>query len=426
MFPDREAPVDPVQCVVVLRRALRPLLRSAKLALACALVLLPSTFVAFAKTPGGVHCHARTCHRVSTLEEMDGVVGRFGILRASYYDDCHSDRFNTCALTSSGVVFRPEETDNAASPIFPDGTILLAFNPATRKAALLRVNSAGPYWGERKLDVSRAAAEKLGFRKQGVADLMIGIIRSPDAQEARYRKNRRYERVPGYIGVFPTFEAAYELALASLSLRFEALGREAVLQSQGRLLAAIEPEPELPVIYGRPNLRSKYSRQELRKLTIMYLESVTHDVSPLAEASPASDQLVRARAADEDVRPAEPAIVETVERVQSGAGQELVTHLEAPVVVVQAHDPAYWALGVDVTVNVNDFWHRLMAFVAEARRRAQPRGEALVLPPVAEWRPKLAVFVQEARAKARAGVTRSGPLYELLADLKSKAQAARD
>ena len=95
---------------------------------------------------------------------MDSIVGRTGFLKVSFYDDCRIDRFNACGLTSSGAVFRPDLTDNAASPIFPDGTVLLVFNPENKRAAVLRVNSAGPYWGDRKLDVSRAAADKLGFK----------------------------------------------------------------------------------------------------------------------------------------------------------------------------------------------------------------------------------------------------------------------
>ena len=149
---------------------------------------------------------------------MDGMVGRRGMLKASYYDDCRVDRFNTCGLTSSGAIFHPNRPDNAASPIFPDGTVILAYNPATKLAAVLRVTSTGPYRGDRTLDVSRATAEHLGFVKRGVAPLEVVVLNSPTAKDARYKKLREYAPVPGFIGRFETFEAAHDTALQKLSL----------------------------------------------------------------------------------------------------------------------------------------------------------------------------------------------------------------
>lgn len=171
-----------------------------------------------AKTPGTVHCYGKLCHRIHGVEETDGMVGRRGMVKASYYDDCKRDRFNPCGLTSSGAVFRPDLPDNAASPIFPDGTILLTYNPETRLAAVVRVNSAGPYRGDRTLDVSRATAEHLGFRDKGVASLEVAVLKAPEPHEARYKKLRTYAPVPGFLGKFATFDDAHDAALAELDL----------------------------------------------------------------------------------------------------------------------------------------------------------------------------------------------------------------
>ncbi len=186
------------------------------LAVAGALVLM--AMAAEAKSPGATYCFGGWCHRVSTLGEMDSVVGRRGFVKASFYDDCRRDRFNPCGLTSSGEVFRPDRPDNAASPIFPDGTVLLVYNPKSKQAAVLRVNSTGPYRGDRTLDVSRAAAEHLGFAKQGVAELAVSILSSPNDREARYRKERNYDKVPGHMGTFDSLEAAEEAAIGKLRL----------------------------------------------------------------------------------------------------------------------------------------------------------------------------------------------------------------
>jgi hypothetical protein len=171
-----------------------------------------------AKTPGTVHCYGGWCHRINSIDEMDGMVGRRGVVTASYYDDCRRDRFNPCGLTSSGAIFRPDQADNAASPIFPDGTILLTYNPETKLSAVVRVTSAGPYRDNRTLDVSRATAEHLGFLTRGVATLEVAILKSPNEQEARYQKLRVYTPVPGFIGRYETFEAAQDAAIAKLKM----------------------------------------------------------------------------------------------------------------------------------------------------------------------------------------------------------------
>jgi rare lipoprotein A len=161
-----------------------------------------------AKTPGKTYCFGGVCHRVLTLAETRARVGKKTTAVTSYYDDCRSDRFNPCGLTSSGAVFRPDKADNAASPVYPNGTKLLVFNPRTGRAAVLRVNNAGPYKGRRTLDVSRGAAAKLGFRHAGVARLIVKVVKAPTRAEARYRARRIYAPVPGYFGRFGSIGAA--------------------------------------------------------------------------------------------------------------------------------------------------------------------------------------------------------------------------
>ena len=166
-----------------------------------------------AKVPGAKHCYNGICHRIMTLAETEKAVGTRTTAKTSFYDDCSVDRFNTCALTSSGEVFKPHRPDNAASPIYPDGTKLLLWNPKTQMAAVVRVNSAGPYHSNRTLDVSRATAEKLGFKRTGVATLHLQVLEAPTPAESRYKKRREYAPVPGPIGAFKEFEMAAANAL---------------------------------------------------------------------------------------------------------------------------------------------------------------------------------------------------------------------
>lgn len=164
--------------------------------------------VADAKTPGKTYCFRGFCHRVLTLAETEKLVGTQTKLITSNYDDCKHDRFNPCGLTSSGAVFRADLADNAASPIYPDGTIILVRHPQTQKSAVLRVNSAGPYHGKRLLDVSRATAKALSFDRQGVATLDVRVLQAPSKAESTYKKNRMYAPVPGYLGAFASLDQA--------------------------------------------------------------------------------------------------------------------------------------------------------------------------------------------------------------------------
>jgi peptidoglycan lytic transglycosylase len=132
-----------------------------------------------AKIPGSTYCIGGVCHRVKTIAEVEALVGSQETVLASFYDDCSMDAGNPCSASSSGEAFRPDHADNAASPIYPNGTVLLVTNPKTGDKTLVRVNDSGPYQGGRELDVSRAAAEQLGFARAGVASLRIRIVSAP-------------------------------------------------------------------------------------------------------------------------------------------------------------------------------------------------------------------------------------------------------
>ena len=229
---------------------------SSRLALAALLgvaatLIVSATAVptADAKSPGSRYCFHGYCHRVGTLAQTDTLVGWRGYVLASYYDSCDRDRLNPCGLTSSGAVFRADLPDNAASPLLPDGTVILAYNPKTGDASVLRITNAGPYSGERKLDVSRAAAEKLGFRKQGVAALVISVLQSPTRADANYVGRRVYPKVPGYLGRFATVDIALKTAQARLGLREEGeqLADDTGLVQEASAQANEVPRPQLAV-----------------------------------------------------------------------------------------------------------------------------------------------------------------------------------
>ncbi|HEY8276576.1 MAG TPA: RlpA-like double-psi beta-barrel domain-containing protein [Methyloceanibacter sp.] len=146
------------------------------LVLCFCLALCGLTGEASAKKPGSTYCFNGICHRVQTLAETKMLIGREETVRASFYDDCKVDRGNPCTKLSSGEELRADLADNAASPVYPDGTILVLSNPKNSARARVRINNSGPYVKGRLLDVSRATAEQLGFINTGVAELRVRVV----------------------------------------------------------------------------------------------------------------------------------------------------------------------------------------------------------------------------------------------------------
>ncbi len=199
-------------------RALSPIATLAFVTLTSSALTVVSFGRAEAKTPGARYCFTHACHRVMTLEQTQAQVGKRTAAVTSFYDDCRRDRYNPCGLTSSGEAYRPGEANSAASPIYPDGTVILVRNPRNGETAIVRINNAGPYWGNRTLDLSRAAGMKLGLANVGVAKVELIVLRAPTKGEATYRKGRVYSRLPGHVGAFASLGEAQIFAALKLEL----------------------------------------------------------------------------------------------------------------------------------------------------------------------------------------------------------------
>ncbi len=84
--------------------------------------------------------------------------------KASFYS--HGTR------TASGSRFQPNAL-TAAHRSLPFGTVLRVTNLANQRSILVTVNDRGPYLRSRILDVSSGAADALGFRGAGIAQVRI-------------------------------------------------------------------------------------------------------------------------------------------------------------------------------------------------------------------------------------------------------------
>jgi rare lipoprotein A len=80
--------------------------------------------------------------------------------------------------TANGEVFDLNGL-TAAHPTLPFGTVIRVTNLMNSKNILLRVNDRGPYIARRVLDVSWAAAKRLGFVNSGITRVRVEVVTYP-------------------------------------------------------------------------------------------------------------------------------------------------------------------------------------------------------------------------------------------------------
>ena len=80
--------------------------------------------------------------------------------------------------TASGEVFDMNEL-TAASRDLPLGTRIQVKILKINRSVVLRVNDRGPFIPGRFLDVSKTAAERLGFLDSGLAHVELKVVRFP-------------------------------------------------------------------------------------------------------------------------------------------------------------------------------------------------------------------------------------------------------
>ena len=86
---------------------------------------------------------------------------------ASWYGIKHKGK-----STASGEPFNPDAM-TAAHPELPFGTEVTVTNLANGKRVKVIVNDRGPFTKNRIIDLSQAAAAKLGFEQDGTAEVKI-------------------------------------------------------------------------------------------------------------------------------------------------------------------------------------------------------------------------------------------------------------
>jgi rare lipoprotein A len=80
--------------------------------------------------------------------------------------------------TASGRAF-DQNGMTAAHPTLPFGTRVKVTNTRNHRTAIVRINDRGPTQSGRVIDLSRAAAKKLGIRRAGVIPVRLEVVSAP-------------------------------------------------------------------------------------------------------------------------------------------------------------------------------------------------------------------------------------------------------
>jgi rare lipoprotein A len=85
--------------------------------------------------------------------------------------------------TASGEVFSQEKL-TAAHPSLPFGTMVKVTNTTNNKSVEVRINDRGPKQAGRVVDMSSAAAAKIGIGKKRMAPVKIEVVSDAPAKKA--------------------------------------------------------------------------------------------------------------------------------------------------------------------------------------------------------------------------------------------------
>ncbi len=96
--------------------------------------------------------------------------------KASFY----ADKFDG-KPTASGQKYRHTKLTGAHKTL-PFGTKVRITNLSNNESVEVTINDRGPYVEDRIIDLSKAAAEKLGFVNQGLADVKLEVIDPGDGK----------------------------------------------------------------------------------------------------------------------------------------------------------------------------------------------------------------------------------------------------
>lgn len=129
---------------------------------------LLSIFLVLFTAAGGAHHQ----HRAQDAHAVDAARAQVGL--ASFYGPGFAGQ-----PTASGKIFNPAKMV-AAHPTLPLGTTVRVTNLENGRSVVLRIIDRGPYGRNRRkgciIDVSKGAARRLGFIRQGLTAVRVRVL----------------------------------------------------------------------------------------------------------------------------------------------------------------------------------------------------------------------------------------------------------
>ncbi len=122
----------------------------------------------------------------------------FGV--ASYYADAFDGR-----KTASAEVYNKNGM-TAAHKELPFGTMIRVTRLDNNRSVVVRVNDRGPFISGRIVELSKAAAQKIGLIRDGIAEVKVEVVEKREPQEEMTAKAAEPAAAPTPKEVPPAFE----------------------------------------------------------------------------------------------------------------------------------------------------------------------------------------------------------------------------
>jgi rare lipoprotein A len=132
---------------------------------------IAGALVAMVVGVAGAQAASPADHLGSTAKRAHHHWYEFGV--ASWYG-----RFFQGKTTASGEPYN-ENAMTCAQRTLPLGSLVRVTNLRNDKSVVVRVNDRGPVPDNRIIDLSRAAAETLGFSQRGIAPVKVELLAAP-------------------------------------------------------------------------------------------------------------------------------------------------------------------------------------------------------------------------------------------------------
>lgn len=123
-------------------------------------------------------------------------------------------------LTANGEIFNTYDY-TAAHKTLPFGSIVRVISLENNSEAIVRINDRGPFKKDRIIDLSQAAADKLGVLKHGTMNVRLVLLETGNNKYHRYHTDKYEIRVASFSNYDNAVALASKLKDKKISVRLK-------------------------------------------------------------------------------------------------------------------------------------------------------------------------------------------------------------